>query len=472
MAKKTEKKAESTETLELENQSEQVKDLIHSQIIAQKNFFKTNETKSLKWRLNQLKKLYNSIKKHDAEIMQALHTDLGKSEFEAYVTEEGGVLHEISVAKKNLKKWAKTKKISNGKIMAEPLGTVLIIAPWNYPFLLTLQPLVSSIAAGNTAVVKCSEWSPATNSVIKSIIEETFVPEHVLYVEPGYQQNQMLMKERFDFIFFTGSPKVGKVIMENAAKTLTPVCLELGGKSPCVVDETANINLAARKIIWGKLLNAGQTCVAPDYVLVKDSIKDALIKSLYEEMELLYGDRILENPEYPKIINSRHFTRLFSMVPEAKVDTSTNKIAPMILDLGDLKNSEAQNHPTMKEEIFGPLLPVITYENLDDAIDFVASKPSPLALYLFTKEKWVQKKVLGNLKFGGGCINDVIMHLSTDGLPFGGIGESGMGCYHGEYGFKTFSHFKPILVLSPNKDTKYRYSSHGKYLKTIRKFFK
>ena len=200
MAKKTEKKAESTETLELENQSEQVKDLIHSQIIAQKDFFKTNETKSLKWRLNQLKKLYNSIKKHDAEIMQALHTDLGKSEFEAYVTEEGGVLHEISVAKKNLKKWAKTKKISNGKIMAEPLGTVLIIAPWNYPFLLTLQPLVSSIAAGNTAVVKCSEWSPATNSVIKLIIEETFVPEHVLYVEPGYQQNQMLMKERFDFM--------------------------------------------------------------------------------------------------------------------------------------------------------------------------------------------------------------------------------------------------------------------------------
>lgn len=480
MAKKTEKKAETSDLPEMEVQTEQLKDLIHSQIQAQKDFFRTNATKPIKWRLSKLKSLYASVKNHEKEIAQALNTDLAKSEFEAYVTEEGFVLHEISLVKKNLKKWAKIKKIHDGvlagpaksRIMPEPYGTVLIIAPWNYPFLLTLQPLVSAIASGNTAVVKCSELSPATNKVVETIIKEVFEPEHVLYVEPGYMQTEILSHEHFDFIFFTGSPKVGKLVMENAAKFLTPVCLELGGKSPCIIEENANIAMAARRIVWGKLMNAGQTCVAPDYVLVEKSVKDSFIKSVHEEIENLYGDNVLANPEYPKIISSRHFTRLFSMVPEAKVDTSTNKISPTILDLGDLNGVEALNHPTMKEEIFGPLLPVLTYENLDDAMDFVATRPTPLALYLFSKNKRVQKKVFGSLRFGGGCINDVISHLSANGLPFGGFGESGMGNYHGEYGFKTFSHYKSVLIQHPNKDSKYRYNSHGKYLNLIKKFLK
>jgi len=305
MAKKTEKKVEQAETNEIEIQTLQLKESIHSQIIAQNNFFKTNTTKSIKWRLNQLNALYRAIKKYDHEIMAALQADLAKSEFEAYVTEEGFVLHEISIAKKNLKKWAKAKTIKGdilskpgkGKIVPEPYGTVLIIAPWNYPFLLSIQPLVSAIASGNTAVVKCSENSPATNKVVETIIKETFPPEYIFYVEPGYVQNQILMHEHFDFIFFTGSPKVGKQIMESASKFLTPVCLELGGKSPCIVDESANISLAARKIVWGKLLNAGQTCVAPDYVLVHQSVKDVLIKSIYDEIELQYGENILANSD-------------------------------------------------------------------------------------------------------------------------------------------------------------------------------
>lgn len=479
MAKKTEKKAEDSQTPSIEVQSDQLKETIHAQIEAQKQFFKTNTTKSIKWRLNQLKALYASIKNHEAQIMQALNSDLAKSEFEAYVTEEGFALHEITVTKKNLKKWAKAKKASDilsrpgkGKVILEPFGTVLIIAPWNYPFVLAMQPLVSAIASGNTVVLKCSEYSPATNEVIKSIIQEVFPPEHVLYVEPGYQQNQILMHEHFDFIFFTGSPKVGRQIMESASKFLTPVCLELGGKSPCIIEESANISQTAKRIIWGKLLNAGQTCVAPDYILVHNSIKDSLIKTLYEEIEVQYGEDILSNPEYPKIVNSRHFTRLYSMVPEAKVDTTTNKMAPVILDLGALDGNEAQNHPAMKEEIFGPLLPVISYENIDDAIDFVYSRPTPLALYLFTKNKKIQKKVFGSLRFGGGCLNDVINHLCVKGLPFGGIGESGMGNYHGEYGFKTFSHEKSILFQPANKELKYRYAPHKVNLDFIKKFLK
>lgn len=475
------KKKTASETLpQDDHMPEQEKNRIRSLVEAQKNYFRSGESKNIKHRKQALKSLYSVIKHHESEIYDALKADLGKPEFEAYTTEIGFVLHEISYQRKHLKKWSKPKKASGSfisypakaKIIPEPFGNVLIMSPWNYPFLLSLQPLVTAIAAGNTAILKTSEYSPATSSILETIIQESFDPNFVALVKGGFLTNQLLMNESFDFIFFTGSPAVGKVVMETAAKTLTPVCLELGGKSPCIVEESANLPIAARRIVWGKLLNAGQTCVAPDYILVHESLKKDLLHQLADEIALQYGDNPLENPEYPKIINMKHFCRIYALAPTAQVDTASNKIAPTILDLGDIHSEQAQTHPSMREEIFGPIFPVITYKELDEVIDFIHSRPSPLALYLFSQNKHVQEKILTTLRFGGGCVNDVILHLSSSELPFGGIGQSGMGQYHGKYGFDTFTHLKSVLIQSPKTDTKYRYAPHKDYIKLVRRILK
>ena len=455
-------------------------DIYHNLVIKQKEFFKSGVTKPVKWRIKQLNKLFSAIKAHETDILQALMTDLNKTEFEAYSTEIGLVYNEIRYHKKHVKKWAKIKK-SHGelfffpgktRVYPEPFGCTLIMSPWNYPFLLTIDPLVSAISAGNTAILKTSEYSTATSQIIENIIKESFLPEFITTVQGGYVQNQQLLHEHFDFIFFTGSSRVGKVVMESAAKFLTPVCLELGGKSPCIVDKTANIPIAARRIVWGKFLNAGQTCVAPDYVLVDESIKDSLVNAINQEILNQYGEEPLSNSELPKIINSTHFSRLVSLVPDAQTDAANNKIAPTIVDLGAINSKTVANHPIMKEEIFGPLLPVISFNNLDEVIDFVYNRPTPLALYFFSKNRKSQKQIFTTLRFGGGCINDVIYQLVSEKLPFGGCGESGMGRYHGKYGFDTFTHLKGVVKQSSWFDLKVRYAPHEKNLETVKKFLK
>ena len=455
-------------------------DIYHDIVTKQKEFFKTGVTKPVKWRIKQLKKLLSAIKAHEADILQALMTDLKKNEFEAYSTEIGLVYNEIQYHKKHVKKWAKIKKPhgelfffpGKTRVYPEPFGCTLIMSPWNYPFLLTIDPLVSAISAGNTAILKTSEYSPATSQVIENIIKESFMPEFITTVQGGYVQNQQLLHEHFDFIFFTGSSAVGKVVMESAAKFLTPVCLELGGKSPCIVDKTANIQIAARRIVWGKFLNAGQTCVAPDYVLVDESVKESLVEAINQEIINQYGDDPLSNPDLPKIINSTHFSRLVSLAPDAITNSAANKIAPTLMDLGAINSETVLNHPVMKQEIFGPLLPIITFTSLDEVIDFVYNRPTPLALYFFSKNRKSQKQIFNTLRFGGGCINDVVYQLVSDKLPFGGCGESGMGSYHGKYGFDTFTHLKGVLKQSSWLDLKFRYAPHENNLDTVKKFLK
>lgn len=464
----------------IEEQASKEKELLHKQILDQREFFKSGTTKSIKWRLTQLSNLYSSIKKHESEISEALKTDLNKSEYESYITEIGFVLQEISIAKKNLKKWAKPKKVpgdflskpAKGCIVPEPMGTVLIISTWSNPFLLSMQPMVSAIASGDTVVLKSSESSPATSKIIETIVQETFPPEYILFLTPGFIHSQILLGEKFDFIFFTGSKKTGQKIIESAAKYFTPVCMELGGKNPCIVDESANLTIAAKRIVWGKLLNAGQSCVAPDYLLVQESIKKSFIKCIKDEIELQYGTDPLKNPAYPKIVSPKHFARLFSMVPESKVDAINHKIEPTLIDLGQIGNIDIEQHPTMKEEIFGPIFPIISFSKTEDVINYLSSKSVPLCLYLFSQNKVAQQQIVESLKFGSGCLNDVVYNFNAHGLPFGGMGESGMGHRHGEFGFKTFSHYKPILIQDPSKETQFRYEPDDTNLKKIKKLLK
>lgn len=458
----------------------QIQEELKSLVQGQRDFFSQGTSLSPEWRISQLKKLYDSIKRHEEDIYTALHDDLLKSPFESYSSEIGLVLSEITNQIKHLKKWSKVKKVSGGlvnfpakgRIYPMPRGTVLIISPWNYPVLLSLCPLVDAVAAGNTVVLKTSEYCTATSGILSLIISEAFENYHVTMVEGGYQQNQALLHIQFDFIFFTGSQNVGKIVMESAAKFLTPICLELGGKSPCIVQSDAVIQEAARRIVWGKLLNAGQTCVAPDYLLVEESVKEDLLTAIREEIKKQYGDNPLENEDFPKIINKKHFNRLISIAPEAVNNMEKNKVAPTIIDLGSIDSGKANRHPCMQEEIFGPLLPVISYENLDQAISFIQSRPSPLALYIFSESKENVSRVISSVKYGGGCVNDVVLHLVSPNLPFGGIGESGMGSYHGKAGFDTFTHYKSVLFQSSKININMRYSPHGNKLNLLRKFLK
>ncbi|WP_246943080.1 aldehyde dehydrogenase [Bacillus pinisoli] len=418
------------------------------------DFFESNQTRSYEFRIKQLDLLKEGILKYEDKITEALQKDLGKHPFETYTTEIGYVLHSIRQAKKSLKKWMEPKKVktplylqpAKSFIMSEPYGTVLIIGPFNYPFQLLVEPLVGAIAAGNTAVIKPSELVPNVAGVVTDMIESTFQSKYICSIEGGIETNQALINSPFDYIFFTGSTQVGKIVMEAASKNLIPVTLELGGKSPVIIDSSADIQAAAQKIIWGKTVNAGQTCVAPDYLLVHEDIKESMIEALKSTIKTFYGHNVLESKDYGRIVTTRHFNRLVELLEReqdsiifgGKVDQASRFIEPTLIEA-------SENSATMEEEIFGPILPVLSYSELTNAISIIKKNSKPLALYLFTSNPEVEERVLTEVSSGGVCVNDTLTHLGNPELPFGGVGHSGMGAYHGHYSFKTFSHEKSVL---------------------------
>ncbi|MGG0293229.1 aldehyde dehydrogenase [Bacillus pacificus] len=453
---------------------------ISSIVNKQKEYFYNGYTRSVEVRKNNLKKLYEGVQRFEQEIFQALKLDLNKSVHESFTTEVGYVLKEISFQLKHISSWSKPKRVrtslthfgSKGKVVPEPYGMTLIIAPWNYPFQLAIAPLVGALAAGNTIVLKPSELTPNVSKVITRMLEELFQEELVAVVEGGVEESTALLKEPFDYIFFTGSVGVGKVIMEAAAKQLTPLTLELGGKSPCIVHKDAKIDVTARRIVWGKFLNAGQTCVAPDYMYVHASVKEQLIEALRHEIEEQYGKEPLHNDNYVRIVSERHFERLCTFLKDGKTVIGGNyKKETLHIEPTVLTNVTWES-AVMEDEIFGPILPIIEYDNIEDVIDTIQQHPKPLALYVFSEDKGVQKNITSNISYGGGCINDVVYHLATPYLPFGGVGSSGLGSYHGEESFRTFSHYKSILAQSTAFDMKIRYSSTKSALKFIRKLLK
>jgi acyl-CoA reductase-like NAD-dependent aldehyde dehydrogenase len=453
---------------------------IKTTIAKQRDFFATGETRDYNFRVLQLKKLAQLITENDQLIFEAVHQDLRKPAIEAFGSEILIVLSEINYVLKHLKSWMKPQNVgtpatlfpSSSCIYAEPLGVVLIVAPWNYPFALTIQPLIGAIAAGNCAVLKPSEQTPHTSKAIAQLINKNFDPSFITAIEGGIETNQALLAEKFDHIFFTGGTAIGKIVMEAAAKHLTPVTLELGGKSPCIIDAETNLEVTAKRIIWGKFYNAGQTCVAPDYLLVQKSIKSALIKKLLEFVKIFYGDDPQQSPDLARIVNDRQFDRLVNLLDEGKIliggnhDRSDRFIAPTLID-GIKPNSKI-----MAEEIFGPILPILEYDQLSEAIAFVNARPKPLALYFFSSNKQNQQRILQEISYGGGCLNDIIMHLGNPELPFGGVGNSGIGSYHGKATFDTFSHRKSILKNSFRFDLKFRYPPYTMTIDTLKKFIK
>ncbi|PEA19595.1 aldehyde dehydrogenase family protein [Bacillus cereus] len=453
---------------------------ISSIVNKQKQYFYNGYTRSIETRKNNLKKLYDGIQRFEEEIFQALKLDLNKSAHESFTTEVGYVLKEISFQLKHMSSWSKPKRVrtalthfgSKGKVVPEPYGVTLIIAPWNYPFQLAIAPLVGALAAGNTVVLKPSELTPNVSNVLTRMIEELFPEELVSVVEGGVEESNALLKEPFDYIFFTGSVGVGKVVMEAAAKNLTPLTLELGGKSPCIVHKDAKLDVTARRIVWGKFLNAGQTCVAPDYMYVHSSVKEQLIEALRHEITEQYGKEPLQNDNYVRIVSDRHFERLCTFLQDGKqVIGGSYKKETLHIEPTVLTNVTWQS-AVMEDEIFGPILPIIEYDKLEDVIETIQQHPKPLALYVFSEDRKVQEQVTNNIPYGGGCINDVVYHLATPYLPFGGVGSSGLGGYHGEQSFRTFSHYKSILSQSTAFDMKIRYSSTKSALKFIRKLLK
>ncbi|WP_339364356.1 aldehyde dehydrogenase [Vallitalea maricola] len=447
----------------------------------QRKYFLTHETKDLAFRKKQLNLLREAIQKYETRLFDGLNKDFRKSNFETYETEIGMALEEIRYTIKHLKKWAKPKKRptplahfkSTSRIYSEPYGVVLVMSPWNYPFLLTISPVIGAMAAGNCVVVKTSRYVPHTSSVIKEMIEQYFDPKYITVVEGGRDVNTALLAEKFDYIFFTGSPTVGKIVMEAGAKNLTPVTLELGGKSPCIVDETANIKIAAKRIIWGKLVNAGQTCVAPDYILAHKSVKNQLIEELKKVITSYYGENIYESPDFPRIVNEKHYNRVSGLINKDKVvfggETveKENYVSPTIMD------NVTWDDDVMKEEIFGPLIPVLEFDKIKDVIALLNDKPKPLALYYFSTNKSNINEVLKKVSYGGGCVNDTLVHLANINMPFGGVGNSGMGGYHGIDSFRTFSHHKSVLTKAMWIDIPARYPPYNeKDLKTIRKLLK
>jgi len=446
----------------------------------QRRYYYKGETKDINFRIDKLRILRKAIIDNEEAILQALKSDLGKSAFEAYETEVGIILDEIRYTIKNLAKWSKPRRVktpimhflSTSYTYWEPYGVALIMSPWNYPFQLAMAPLIGSIAAGNCSVIKPSEYSPKTSSIISKIIRENFKEEFITVIEGGRKANASLLEEKFDYIFFTGSVAVGKVVMESAAKHLTPVALELGGKSPCIVDKDANIDIAARRIVWGKYLNVGQTCVAPDYLLIHESVKEEFLISAKKYIKEFYGEKPLNSDDLGKIISEKHFNRLVSLMDGGKIvvggefDKESLRIAPTVIDEVTFEDN------IMQEEIFGPLLPILEFTDISQVISIVNSRPKPLALYLFTNNKNVEKTILRDISFGGGCVNDTIVHLATPHMPFGGVGESGMGGYHGIASFQTFSHQKSVLKKSVAVDIKLRYAPYNDKLKLLKKIIK
>ena len=436
----------------------------------------------MNYRVEQLKKLYTAVKKYQKEINDALKADLGKSHYEGFMCESGLALTEISYMIKHTRRFAKRKRVktplaqfcSRSYQQPEPYGNVLIMSPWNYPFLLTIDPLANAIAAGNTAIVKPSAYSPATSKIVETIITETFEPEYVSVVMGGRAENTALLDQKFDFVFFTGSASVGKEVLRRTAEHLTPCVLELGGKSPCIVDASADIKLSAKRIVFGKYLNCGQTCVAPDYILCERSVKDAFVKAVIAEIQKQYGEKPLANRDYGKIINEKHFNRLCGLIDERKVvfggeaSPDTCRISPTVMD------NVTYDDPVMQEEIFGPIMPILTFDDFDAMVDDLKTKEKPLALYLFTSKKKHIRRVTTELSYGGGCINDVVIHLATSEMGFGGVGESGMGNYHGKAGFDAFSHIKSIVDKKTWLDLPMRYQPYRSkfYEKLLQIFLK
>lgn len=433
----------------------------------QRAFFESGKTFDLNFRKAALARLERAVAEHEAEICEALTKDLGKSGTEGYMCEVGLTLGEIREQKKNLCRWSRTKRVrtglanfpAKGCIVQEPYGVTLIMSPWNYPFMLTIEPLAGAIAAGNCCVIKPSAYSPATSAVMAKLIRRIFPEGYVTVIEGGRKENAELLEQQFDYIFFTGSVSVGRLVMEKAAAHLTPVSLELGGKSPCIVDRTAKLSLAARRIAFGKFLNCGQTCVAPDYVLVEESVKEEFLKELIRWTKKMYGDA-LENPDYGRIVNRKHFDRVRGLIEERHVvfggeaRQETLQIQPTILF------PASETDACMQEEIFGPVLPVIPVKNMEEARAFVKRRPHPLACYVFTDSKRTERMFMKETAFGGGCVNDTVMHLTPSNLPFGGVGSSGMGAYHGKKSFETFSHAKSVLKKSTLLDVPARYQPY------------
>ncbi len=429
--------------------SSKIKNVVNQQ----RKFFQTGATLPVKFRIEALKKLKANILANEKEIAAAITADLGKSETEAFMCEIGLVITEISYMLKHVRKFAKDKTVStplsnfpaHSFVKSSPYGNVLIMSPWNYPFLLTLDPLVDAISAGNTVVVKPSAYSPATSAAIEKVLQETFAPEYVAVVTGGRAENACLLEQKFDYIFFTGSQAVGREVLRHAAEFLTPCTLELGGKSPCIIDSSAKIKLAATRLVWGKYLNCGQTCVAPDYVLCHSSVKDQFIKAMAAEIKAQFGQDPLANKDYGKIINQKHFERVSGLINKDKVavggrvNAETQQIEPTVMD------NVTWEDAVMGEEIFGPVLPVLTFDSYDQIYQTLNDKAKPLAFYLFTENRKLMKEFTSRFNFGGGCINDCIIHLATNNLGFGGCGESGMGAYHGKVGFDTFSTKKSIV---------------------------
>ncbi len=419
----------------------------------QRTFFRTGKTKDIQFRVDSLNTLQNAINQHKEELLAALRKDLNKSEAEGYSTEIKLVLEEIRFSLENLASWVQPKVVDTPAFIAgassviypEPYGVALIIAPWNYPFQLAIAPLIGAMVAGNCAVLKPSEFTPTTSKVLAKLVKENFPEHYIAVIEGEVETSTALLKEKFDYIFFTGSTAVGKVVMEAAAKHLTPLTLELGGKSPCIVHSDADLKSAAKRIARGKFLNAGQTCVAPDYVLIQRKVKDQFLSELKDAIHALYGEDISQNPDFPKVVNEKQFNRLSTFLNDGTLyfggrsDASRLFIEPTVLD------QITWADPVMKDEIFGPILPVIVYDELTDIIDEITQRPKPLALYIFSESTEIQDQILNSISFGGGCINETLAHLTSPYLPFGGVGESGMGSYHGQGSFDTFSHHKSVL---------------------------
>lgn len=444
--------------------NEQIRSLLEKQ----RAYYKSGVTIPVGFRIAQLKKLYAAVKKYETEINDALKEDLGKSHFEGFMCESGLVLSEISYMIRHTRKFAKRKTVwtplaqfaSHSFKQPVPYGNTLIMSPWNYPFLLAMDPLADAIAAGNTAIVKPSAYSPATGRIVEKIIVECFAPEYVAVVTGGRAENAALLEQKFDFVFFTGSQAVGREVLRHTAEHLTPAVLELGGKSPCIVDASANIKLAAKRIVFGKYLNCGQTCVAPDYILCHKSVKDAFVSEARKQIQKQYGEKPLENKDYGKIINEKHFDRLCGLIDQSKVvvggqvNADTCQIAPTVMDNVTWKDA------VMGEEIFGPIMPVLTFDSFDSLMDELKDKDKPLALYLFSGDKKHINRVTTELSYGGGCINDVVIHLATSEMGFGGVGASGMGSYHGKAGFDAFSHYKSIVDKKTWMDLPMRYQPY------------
>ncbi len=454
---------------------------IQALVVKQRAFFLSGSTLPLEFRIQALRRLKQAIITNEDKITEALKKDLGKSSNESFMCEIGLVLSEISYMLRHIRSFAKDKRVytelaqfvARSYVKSVPYGVTLVISPWNYPFLLAIEPLVDALAAGNTVIIKPSEYSPATSAVIAKLISDIFPSEYVAVVMGGKEESVHLLEQKFDYIFFTGSQAVGKAVMRSAAEHLTPVTLELGGKSPCIVDESAKIALAAKRIVFGKFLNCGQTCVAPDYILCDAKVKDELIACIKKEIKEQFGEKPLKNQDYGKIITEKHFARIRKLMNSGKVvhgggyDENACRIEPTVLD--DVTLSDA----IMQEEIFGPILPILTYEHFDEVIHIVNERQRPLALYMFSENKKNVRRITTNCYYGGGCINDVVIHLATSHMGFGGVGESGMGAYHGKTGFDTFSHKKSIVDKKTFLDLQMRYQPYKTLNeKLIRMFLK